>query len=253
MCFSNEKKIWKAGKIKVDGGGAYEHKILPYYNHYPIHGRTNTIGHIRKVNGVWTDSSHEIGAEFETYYSTLFTSTSPSFLEEWESLYSPCISESENLLLNAIPTDKEMRKTIFQMSSGKSPGPDGMNPNFSKTFVSIVGEDVITSVQHFFITEQMNRGVNHTFITLILKTDQAPKVEHYPLLHCVIWYSRLSRRFLQQELDLYLRISLLRNRLRSHLIGKSPTIPSLITRSCITLQIREDGSNGNQSGYGQSL
>lgn len=42
------------------------------------------------------------------------------------------VSDANNMLLCSIPTDEDVKNTIFLMNSYKCPGPDGFNPLFFK-------------------------------------------------------------------------------------------------------------------------
>ncbi|KAG8389002.1 hypothetical protein BUALT_Bualt02G0184100 [Buddleja alternifolia] len=80
------------------------------------------------------------------------------------------------------------------MAANKTPGPDGMSPLFYKTYWDIVGIDVVKAVTHFFETGHLLKAMNHTFITLIPKSDKANKVEQFrPISLCNVSYKIISK------------------------------------------------------------
>lgn len=80
------------------------------------------------------------------------------------------------------------------MSSAKRQGPDGINPNFYKTYWGMVGEYLIKAIQHFFSTTNLHKVWNYTFITLVSKSNQANKVEQYrPIALCNVAFKIITK------------------------------------------------------------
>ncbi|KAJ8773887.1 hypothetical protein K2173_009318 [Erythroxylum novogranatense] len=59
-------------------------------------------------------------------------------------LVKPLVDESANNALIAPFSDEEFRTALFQMNPNKAPGPDGLNPVFSKSFGALL---VVTYVR----------------------------------------------------------------------------------------------------------
>lgn len=62
---------------------------------------------------------------------------------------------------------------VCQASPHRSSGPDGFNAHFFKVCWPIIGADVSTAIQDFFIHGKLLKQIKHTFITLIPKNDYA--------------------------------------------------------------------------------
>lgn len=75
-----------------------------------------------------------------------------------------------------------------------SPGPDDFFPLFYKSFWPDLAPTITTIVQEFFNSGYLLKSWNHTFVTLIPKTDSVTKVEHYrPILLCNVSYKIISK------------------------------------------------------------
>lgn len=76
------------------------------------------------------------------------------------------------------------------MGSYKSPGPDGFNPLFFKTYWNTVRHAVTCAIQHFFRTGSLNS----TFIVLIPKLEGATKVEQFrPIALCNVVLKMITK------------------------------------------------------------
>lgn len=99
-----------------------------------------------------------------------------------------------NQRLVAVPTQIEILQALEQMGSLKSPGPDGFNVLFYKTYWSTVGDAVSTEVQCFFSTGKLKPALNHTFLVLLPKITSAFKVEQFrPISLCNVVYKLITK------------------------------------------------------------
>ena len=80
---------------------------------------------------VCTDEE-EISRILIEYYQNLFTSASPSNLEEVLMTVPTVITEDQNAMLAAEFVQAEVEEALQQMAPLKAPGPDGFNLNFFK-------------------------------------------------------------------------------------------------------------------------
>ena len=104
------------------------------------------------------------------------------------------ITEEMNLSLTHDFMEKEVSKALQQMASLKAPGTDGMPPLFYQHFWSTVDKDVTSSNLSWLNSSTLPHPINHTFITLIPKTDN-PKYVHkfHPISLCNILYKIFSK------------------------------------------------------------
>lgn len=159
-----------------------------------IHRKRNSITQILNSENQWLSSRREIGQEFESYFRQLFTSVKPCFPIRLQGLLKPCISASMNQNLVAVPTQLEILHVLQQMGSLKSPGPNGFNVLFYKSYWSTVGDAVSHEVQCFFSTGKLKPAFNHTFIALLPKINSAFKVEQFrPIALCNVVYKIITK------------------------------------------------------------
>uniref|UniRef100_A0A2N9IIB3 Reverse transcriptase domain-containing protein n=1 Tax=Fagus sylvatica TaxID=28930 RepID=A0A2N9IIB3_FAGSY len=140
-----------------------------------IRRRKNAIDFLKNENNEWLSNRNDIGSSFVQFYQNLFTSSNPQFPVVLDNLISPVISDEDNTLLCAIPTAAEIKQTLFSIGSNKSPGPDGMSAIFYKHYWEVINHDLIEAVTSFFTRGHILTEINHTFITLIPKSDKAAK------------------------------------------------------------------------------
>lgn len=91
--------------------------------------KSNQITSLQNSNG----DSIEWGAGLEEtmieYFSTLFSATTTEW-EEVTACVSTKVTMEQNAFLMAEVEEKEVKAALFSMYPEKSPGPDGMSPDF---------------------------------------------------------------------------------------------------------------------------
>ena len=137
-----------------------------------IRRRKNNIAEIKLENGNYIYEKEDIEKYFEKHSQELYNSSNPNFPRDLENLISPFIEPEENKDPIRIPLLHETKHTVFDMNPLKSLGSYGMPGLFFKKFWSIVGEQVIKAVSSFFRDKRMLQELNHTYITLIPKTQR---------------------------------------------------------------------------------
>ncbi|KAL3824228.1 hypothetical protein ACJIZ3_020257 [Penstemon smallii] len=95
---------------------------------------------------------------------------------------------------NQINSKRKGLKFSSSIESNKSPGPDGFPPVFYNFFWNITNHAVVSAVQAFIKFKMLPAALNHTFITLIPKIQQACKFEHFrPISLCNVIYKIITK------------------------------------------------------------
>jgi len=89
------------------------------------------------------------------------------------------ISESENRFLSDPFDEKEIKESIWNCGSHKSPGPDGVTFNFIKNNWSFLEKEMYGAVKFFHKEGKIPKGCNASFITLIPKSENPQSLEEY--------------------------------------------------------------------------
>lgn len=71
---------------------------------------------------------------------------------------------------------EEVKAALFSMPANKASGPDGFPMEFYKAAWTVVGKDLITAVQSFFLYGLLPRTINATLLSLVPKTTGAEKL-----------------------------------------------------------------------------
>ncbi|GJY87437.1 putative RNA-directed DNA polymerase, partial [Tanacetum coccineum] len=91
-------------------------------------------------------------------------------------------------------SSSEVKSAIFSMGNDKSPGPDGYTSAFFKEAWDVVGDDVVSAVQEFFVNGILLKELNHTIIALIPKISTPVRITDYrPISCCNVLFKCISK------------------------------------------------------------
>ncbi|XP_062165083.1 uncharacterized protein LOC133871673 [Alnus glutinosa] len=159
-----------------------------------IRRRRNSISLLQTPGGGWISDRTDIGLAFVAHFKKLFTSTNPVFSPDLLDLFNPVISELDNNLLCATPTEAEVFASLLSLGKEKAPGLDGFIALFYVKYWDCIKTTVLLVVGNFFDSNSLLRAQNHTFIALILKRLGASAVNHFrPISLCNIIYKIISK------------------------------------------------------------
>lgn len=135
------------------------------------------IAGVRTDNGNITSDSKVINEKFRAFYSNLYTSDCTVDSKVMDNFFSnldiPSLSQDMRNNLEAPITEEEITAAISKQP-GKSPGPDGLPPDFFKKF-----SDELTPFLCLVLSDSLDSGVlppsfNQACISLLLKKDKDP-------------------------------------------------------------------------------
>lgn len=81
------------------------------------------------------------------------------------------MSKEDNINLIVLPTEDEIKNTIFSLSAESSAGPDGYNGTFFQSCWDIIKYDIIAFVMKFFRGKPLTKFFSHSYLVLIPKVD----------------------------------------------------------------------------------
>nr|GFB11226.1 RNA-directed DNA polymerase, eukaryota [Tanacetum cinerariifolium] len=88
-------------------------------------------------------------------------------------------ASEERMDMEADVTIKEIKNTVWDCGTNKSPGPDGFSFDFYRRFWSMIQKDVVAAVKCFFHYGSIPKGCNSSFIALIPKIPDAKMVKDF--------------------------------------------------------------------------
>lgn len=116
-----------------------------------IRRRCNSISLLQYSQGGWLTERAEIGACFvNNYFKELFTSTNPSPQADLLNLFDRIITEDDNTLLYAPPTESEVYDSLTSLGRSKAPGHDGFTALFYVKCWDYIKGTVLHAIGNFF-------------------------------------------------------------------------------------------------------
>ncbi|XXG88731.1 hypothetical protein AAC387_Pa12g0907 [Persea americana] len=103
------------------------------------------------------------------FLSDIFKSSSGQLDPMLFQVNSGRVSTVQNVILQSLPSNEEIRATIFSLKRSSSPGPDSFFGFFFCNYWDIVGASIIAAVQNFFSSKKIWKASNSFFLLLIPK------------------------------------------------------------------------------------
>jgi hypothetical protein len=159
-----------------------------------IRRRANAINFLKLDSGTGVFSRGEIGGNLIAHFSNLFTTSNPTIEPELLDLFSPVISEEDNVFLCSIPGEAEVLEALDSLGPTKAPGPDGFIALFYKKYWHLIKKEVLVCVDKFFSNHCLLREHNKSFIALIPKASGSHTAHQFrPISLCNIVYKIISK------------------------------------------------------------
>ncbi|XP_026416443.1 uncharacterized protein LOC113311863 [Papaver somniferum] len=172
----------------VDNNTKYFHSL------YKRKRARNNIDSLKDENGIWVHTREQVAKLLTENCQDISTSSNPIIEERFYDHLPTVITEEDNNLLTAIPTDEEIFSILKKMESWSAPGPEGFQDGFYKSQWNIIGEDVCNMVKDFFSNKNMSLSLNKTYISLILKTKKPLTPSEFRLIGlCNTSYKIISK------------------------------------------------------------
>ncbi|XP_026459385.1 uncharacterized protein LOC113360050 [Papaver somniferum] len=76
-------------------------------------------------------------------------------------------------MLDSVPSEEEIKNTVFNMDPESSLGPDGFSGCFYRACWQIIHEDVVQAIQYCWKRRFIPKGLNSSFLVLLPKVQGA--------------------------------------------------------------------------------
>lgn len=87
---------------------------------------------------------------------------------------------------------EEIEKTLFSLPNIKALGPDSFGVLFFMKAWNVVEEEVVEAIKDFFLSEELLKEINCTFIVLVLKCPNPHYAMTFGLFHVAILFINAS-------------------------------------------------------------
>lgn len=157
----------------------------------------NAIWHIKTNNRDWVHSTNDILREAISYFENFYKAwVGVNIVDQiWGSEDYPSMfnKESNQVIFHPI-TLEEILWVLKSFAKDKCPCPDGWTMDILIHFFDLMGEDLVDLVGEWWLSRQISRAINSTFLALILKKYDPSSFEDLrPISLCNIIYKLISK------------------------------------------------------------
>ncbi|XP_023644536.1 uncharacterized protein LOC111832445 [Capsella rubella] len=104
------------------------------------------------------------------------------------------VTQSMNDSLTKDISEEEVKRALFSLNPGKTPGPDGMTALFFQKFWATIKDDLIKTIRNFFSSGFFDAKLNETNICLIPKGERPREMSGFrPISLCNVSYKVISK------------------------------------------------------------
>lgn len=148
--------------------------------------RRNQISRICDDDGNILTEDKEIRRIFVSFYKSLYCAQHPNlehdptaFFNQFAQTNFQKIPDQAHDSLQAVPTEKEIKEVLFQMSPDKSPGPDGITARFLQKLWEDVKGPTVHELQLAFLKKRPPEAWLKSHIVLIPKVEEPTLPKDY--------------------------------------------------------------------------
>nr|GEV67078.1 hypothetical protein [Tanacetum cinerariifolium] len=139
-------------------------------------------------------TGNEVPDVFVAHYESFLGTNMDCTDLDTTGLFVKHVSEFSNANMVRQVSNDEIKRAMFDIRDGKSPGPDGYTSAFFKKRWDMVGSDVCRVVRNFFDNGKLLKEVNHTFLALIPKVTTPLRVNDFrPISCCNVLFKCISK------------------------------------------------------------
>ena len=145
-------------------------------------------------SGRWCEEKESIAQAAVAYFENIYTTASPSRVEEVVAAIPARVTEDMNESLSHAFTREEVATALKQIHPTKAPGLDGMSAIFYQKYWDIVGSSVTNMVLNVLNNNLPISEINKTNISLIPKKNNPSRMSEFrPISLCNVIYKLISK------------------------------------------------------------
>ena len=127
--------------------------------------------------GIWVHDHKLFAERFTIDYTQRFKSIHGSTRTLPDLRLPQLISYLENNALIKLLNLEEVKISLFNTDSNKTPRSGGFVPGFFENYWHLIKKDFFNYILEFFMNGKILKEINHTFIALILKRNSPSQTE----------------------------------------------------------------------------
>ncbi|XP_071739246.1 uncharacterized protein [Rutidosis leptorrhynchoides] len=178
--------------IEGDENTSFFHSMIR--NKY---NRCNICG--LNIKGIWCEEPRDIKAEVFNHFKKIFDEPN-NMRPSLENLVYPSITNDEAHDLERAFSESKIHEAILDCGSSKAPGPDGFNLRFYKKFWELLKEELVDAINWFWCNEEISRGCNASFVTLVPKKSGPVCLNDYRPISLIESYYKIIAKLLSIRL-----------------------------------------------------
>nr|GFA07128.1 hypothetical protein [Tanacetum cinerariifolium] len=163
-----------------------------------FHALVNKNRHMKNLNGlnlngVWFEDLNSMFMAALDHFSSCFHEERPIWLK-FRSDNFRRLDREDVIMLESALTIEEVKAAVWDCSSSKSPGPDGLNFKFIKRYCNVIKFKFFNFIKYFEAHGRLARGCNASFIVLVSKNlDPIDLSDYRPVSLTGCMYKVLSK------------------------------------------------------------
>ncbi|XP_026451148.1 uncharacterized protein LOC113351361 [Papaver somniferum] len=151
-----------------------------FHENLKVSQAKNDIMELEHSNGSIVANQDEIMANIlVSHFENKFKHQEVHSVPEYFQDITKVVTEEDNLLLDATPTDEEIKKAVFELDPDSAPGPDGFAGWFYREAWEIIGKDFATAINFFLSRGFIPSGLNSNFLLLFPKVKNAKRENQF--------------------------------------------------------------------------
>ncbi|XP_026459399.1 uncharacterized protein LOC113360063 [Papaver somniferum] len=150
-----------------------------FHTSLKIRQARNYISEIEDTNGNIISDQKQIAEILIQHFEKKFEFHEVEHVDSLLDAIPSVITKEDQEMLDVIPSEKEIKATLFNMDPNSSPGPDGFSGCFYKSCWHIIHKDIVQVIQLCWKRRFIPKGLNSNFLVLLPKSEGAKNPNHF--------------------------------------------------------------------------